>query len=48
MPSVVVCAEERHEVMVSDCPSGCKIYACKDGHAMVIHSKSYNCGKAKV
>lgn len=47
MPSVNVCTKERHEVAISDCPAGCKIYACEDGHLMIIHNATYGCVEAR-
>ena len=31
------------EIRISDCPFGCKVYACEDGHEMVIHNPAYGC-----
>jgi hypothetical protein len=41
--NVIVCTKDRKEIRISDCPYGCKVYACEDGHETVIHNSVYGC-----
>lgn len=45
--NVIVCTKDRKEIRISDCPCGCKVYACEDGHETVIHNSTYGCKEDK-